>query len=122
MDEVRILLRPRGLDTHAAGLSCRRAGQVESFVRDNTDELRERSQSISRFYRVQGEKNRSRIESLTSTIANGRRMKSVNSIVDAVMISEMRNALPLGLHDLRRIEGDIIVDVARDGETFAGNR
>lgn len=111
----------RGVSTHTPPdcLAGERA-KVESFVRDNTEALRERSKSISRFYREQGEKNRSHIESLIGAIANGRRMKPVNFIVDAVMISEMRNALALGVHDFQRIEGEIVLDVARDGETFAG--
>lgn len=111
----------RGLSTHTPldSLAGERA-EVEAFVRGNVAALRERAKSISRFYRTQGERNRSHIESLIGAIANGGRMKPVNFIVDAVMLSEMRNALPLGVHDLRRIEGEIVLDVASDGETFVG--
>ena len=36
------------------------------------------------------------------------------------MIAELRNALLLGVHDLDRIEGDIVLDVAGEGESFVG--
>jgi DNA/RNA-binding domain of Phe-tRNA-synthetase-like protein len=93
---------------------------TERYVRDNIAMLSQRAKAISKFYRSQGEKNRSHIESLLKAIANGKTIKPVNSIVDAVMISEMRHALLLGVHDLERVVGDITVDVARDGETFTG--
>ena len=70
----------------------------------------ERAKAISRFYKVQGEKNRSHIESLIKSISNGKSIKPVNFIVDSVMLAEVRNALLLGVHDLDRIEGDIVYD------------
>ena len=93
---------------------------TEQYVRDNITALSEKAKSISRFYRSQGEKNRSHIESLLKAIANGKTIKPVNSIVDAVIIAEMRHALLLGVHDLGTIVGDIRVDVAQDGEVFLG--
>ncbi len=80
----------------------------------------ERAKAISRFYKAQGEKNRSHIESLVKSISNGKSIKPVNFIVDSVMIAELRNALLLGVHDLDRIDGDIVLDAASEGERFAG--
>jgi len=94
--------------------------EVENYIRENTDSLILKAKSISRFYRTQGEKNRSHIESLIKSIANGKSIKSVNFIVDSVMIAELRNAVLLGVHDVDRIEGDIILDVASEGESFTG--
>ena len=94
--------------------------EVENYIRKNTESLIMRAKSISRFYKTQGEKNRSHIESLIKSIANGKSIKSVNFIVDSVMIAELRNALLLGVHDVDRIEGDIILDVASGGEGFTG--
>jgi DNA/RNA-binding domain of Phe-tRNA-synthetase-like protein len=93
---------------------------TEQYVRDNIVALSEKAKSISRFYRSQGEKNRSHIESLLKAIGNGKTIKPVNTVVDAVMIAEMRHALLLGVHDLDTIVGDIWVDVAREGEVFSG--
>jgi DNA/RNA-binding domain of Phe-tRNA-synthetase-like protein len=93
---------------------------TELYVRDNIAALSEKAKSISRFYRSQGEKNRSHIESLLKAIANGKTIKPVNTIVDSVMIAEMRHALLLGVHDLGTIIGEITVDVAEDGEVFPG--
>ena len=93
---------------------------TEQYVRDNIAVLSEKAKSISRFYGLQGEKNRSHIESLLKAIANGKTIKPVNTIVDAVMIAEMRHALLLGVHDVGTIVGDIKVDVAREGEVFSG--
>jgi DNA/RNA-binding domain of Phe-tRNA-synthetase-like protein len=93
---------------------------TEQYVRDNIAPLSQKAKSISRFYRVQGEKNRSHIESLLKAIANGKAIKPVNTIVDSVMVAEMTHALLLGVHDLATITGDITVDVAREGEVFPG--
>ena len=59
-------------------------------------------------------------KSLIKSISNGKSIKSVNFIVDSVMIAELRNALLLGVHDLDRIEGDMVLDTAREGEHFVG--
>jgi DNA/RNA-binding domain of Phe-tRNA-synthetase-like protein len=93
---------------------------TEAYVRTNSQRLIERAKAISRFYKAQGEKNRSHIESLIKSISNGKSIKPVNFIVDSVMIAELRNALLLGVHDLDRIEGDIVLDAASEGEGFVG--
>ena len=94
--------------------------ETEAYIRNNFQSLIERAKAISRFYKAQGEKNRSHIESLIKSISNGKNIKPVNFIVDSVMIAELRNALLLGVHDLDRIEGDIVLDVASEGESFIG--
>jgi DNA/RNA-binding domain of Phe-tRNA-synthetase-like protein len=94
--------------------------ETEAYIRSHSERLIERAKAISRFYKAQGEKNRSHIESLIKSISNGKSIRPVNFIVDSVMIAEMRNALLLGVHDLDRIEGDIVLDVASEGERFVG--
>jgi len=94
--------------------------ETEAYIRNNFQSLIERAKAISRFYKAQGEKNRSHIESLIKSISNGKNIKPVNFIVDSVMIAELRNALLLGVHDLDRIEGDIVLDAASEGESFVG--
>jgi DNA/RNA-binding domain of Phe-tRNA-synthetase-like protein len=94
--------------------------EVENHIRSHSEALVERAKAISRFYKTQGEKNRSHIESLIKSIANGKRIKPVNFIVDSVMIAELRNGLLLGVHDLDRIQGDILLDIATESEGFDG--
>jgi DNA/RNA-binding domain of Phe-tRNA-synthetase-like protein len=94
--------------------------ETEAYVKNNTAHLLERAKAISRFYKAQGEKNRSHIESLIKSISNGKSIKPVNFIVDSVMIAELRNALLLGVHDLDRIEGNMVLDAASEGESFVG--
>ena len=69
---------------------------------------------------MQGEKNRSHIESLIKSISNGKSIKPVNPVVDSVVLTELRNALAMGIHDLDRIHGDVVLDVADEGEKFTG--
>ena len=79
-----------------------------------------KAKGISRFYKAQGEKNRSHIESLIKSVSNGKSIKPVNPVVDSVVIAELRNALAMGVHDADRIQGDIVLDVADEGEQFVG--
>ena len=94
--------------------------KVEDYIKSNLEALVARAKVISRFYKTQGEKNRSHIESLLKSIANGKSIKPVNAIVDSVMIAELRNALLLGVHDLDRIEGNAVLDISSGRETFVG--
>jgi DNA/RNA-binding domain of Phe-tRNA-synthetase-like protein len=94
--------------------------EAEDYIRKNAQSLVEKAKGISRFYKVQGEKNRSHIESLIKSISNGKNIKPVNPVVDSVVIAELRNALAMGVHDLDRIQGDIVLDVAAEGEKFQG--
>ena len=100
-------------------LAARRC-EAELRVRQEAPVLLERARALSQFYRVQREPNRSHIESLIKAIAGGKSIKSVNAIVDAVMIAEMEHALLLSVHDLDRISGEAILDVAGEGELFDG--
>ncbi len=109
-------LIPRKSLDHLRG----KQGEVENYIRRNTESLMMKAKSISRFYKTQGEKNRSHIESLIKSISKGKSIKSVNFIVDSVMIAELRNAVLLGVHDVDRMEGDIILDAAIEGEKFMG--
>lgn len=94
--------------------------ESEDYIRKNSQSLVEKAKSISRFYKVQGEKNRSHIESLIKSISNGKSIKPVNPVVDSVVLAELRNALAMGIHDLDRIKGDVVLDVADEGERFQG--
>ena len=94
--------------------------KVEDLIKSNLEDLVARAKSISRFYKTQGEKNRSHIESLLKSIANGKSIKPVNVIVDSVMIAELRNAILLGVHDLDSIEGNAVLDISPGGEKFIG--
>jgi len=94
--------------------------ETEDYVREHSQPLVERAKCISRFYKVQGEKNRSHIESLIKSVSNGKSIKPVNPVVDSVVIAELRNALAMGVHDLDRIQVDIVLDVADEGENFLG--
>jgi DNA/RNA-binding domain of Phe-tRNA-synthetase-like protein len=90
--------------------------KAEDYIRKNSQFLVEKAKGISRFYKVQGEKNRSHIESLLKSVSNGKSIKPVNPAVDSVVIAELKNALAMGVHDLDRIHGDIVLDVADEGE------
>ena len=48
----------------------------------------------------------------------------MNPVVDSVVLAELRNALAMGVHDLDRIQGDSVLDIADEGEKFTaiGNR
>jgi DNA/RNA-binding domain of Phe-tRNA-synthetase-like protein len=94
--------------------------EAEDYIRTNSQSLVEKAKCISRFYKVQGEKNRSHIESLIKSISNGKSIKPVNPVVDSVVLTELRNALAMGIHDLDRIHGDVVLDVADDREKFTG--
>lgn len=97
-----------------------RQKEAGEYIRKNSQSLVEKAKSISRFYKVQGEKNRSHIESLIKSISNGKSIKSVNPVVDSVVLAELRNALAMGVHDLDRIQDDIVLDIADEGEKFVG--
>jgi DNA/RNA-binding domain of Phe-tRNA-synthetase-like protein len=99
-----------------------RQKESEDHIRKNSQSLVEKAKSLSRFYKVQGEKNRSHIESLIKSISNGKSIKPVNPVVDSVVLAELRNALAMGVHDLDRIKGNIVLDVADEGEKFTGIR
>jgi len=94
--------------------------ETEDYIRKHSQSLVEKGKFISRFYKAQGEKNRSHIESLIKSVSNGKSIKPVNPVVDSVVIAELRNALAMGVHDLDRIQGDIVLDVADEGEKFVG--
>lgn len=46
----------------------------------------------------------------------------ISPLVDALLVCEMMSGLLMGVQDLDAIEGDVVYDVARNGESFPGLR
>jgi DNA/RNA-binding domain of Phe-tRNA-synthetase-like protein len=59
-------------------------------------------------------------EALIRRIWKGMGLYQINNLVDLANIVSTRYHLPMGLYDLNKITGGIVVDVGRSGETYQG--
>lgn len=74
----------------------------------------------SAFQRVHCNPNKfpSSIEAMVSRIVKGGRLPSINKTVDLINALSLKYLLPMGAHDLDRMEGDLEVRFSRQGDIF----
>ncbi len=61
-------------------------------------------------------------EALLRRVRKGEPLPRINSMVDVCNWCSLECQLPYGLYDADRIEGDVVLRVGRDGESYAGIR
>lgn len=59
-------------------------------------------------------------EALARRILNGKGLYRINNLVDYGNLTSARFHLPMGLYDMHKIKGDILMDVGHDGESYCG--
>lgn len=60
----------------------------------------------------------SSIEALTTRVYKGGNLPLINSIVDLCNVVSLKYLLPMGAHDIGRMEGDIRVGFSKEGDIF----
>lgn len=58
------------------------------------------------------------VEALFTRIAKGKKLPSINPLVDLNNATSLKHILPMGTHDLGRSDEDIELRYVRDGDTF----
>lgn len=61
-------------------------------------------------------------EALLRRVLRGDDLYVVNTLVDALNLSSLREQLPFGLYDRERIEGDVVLRLGTPGEGYEGIR
>jgi DNA/RNA-binding domain of Phe-tRNA-synthetase-like protein len=59
-------------------------------------------------------------EALLRRIISGKHFPRINSIVDIINLVSVESRLPIGLYDLSKVQGDIVLRAGRSGETYKG--
>jgi DNA/RNA-binding domain of Phe-tRNA-synthetase-like protein len=59
-------------------------------------------------------------EALLRRIISGKHFPRINSIVDIINLVSVESRLPIGLYDLAKVQGDIVLRAGRSGETYKG--
>lgn len=93
---------------------------TQQYVRERSAELRLKARTISSFYRDLESDRSSHIETLLRAVSNGRTIKPVSPVVDAVLCAELQTATLMGVHDVDKIAGQIRFGFPGIGESFMG--
>ena len=82
-------------------------------------------QEARHLYRLAGmdpTRTRPSSEALLRRVLKGRSLYVISNAVDACNLASLSFLLPIGLYDLDRIEGDIVLRLGRPGEEYPGIR
>ena len=82
----------------------------------------EPARGLYRSFGVDPTRTRPSSEALLRRALKGQSLYQINRLVDACNWASLAMLLPVGLYDLDRVEGDIVLRVGHPGETFAGIR
>lgn len=61
-------------------------------------------------------------EALLRRVLKGEDLYRINSAVDACNLASVSFVLPIGMYDLEKVAGDVVLGVGRDGESYPGIR
>jgi DNA/RNA-binding domain of Phe-tRNA-synthetase-like protein len=59
-------------------------------------------------------------EALLRRLLSGKGFPQINSVVDNINLVSVESRLPIGLYDLTKVKGDIVLRVGRAGESYKG--
>jgi len=59
-------------------------------------------------------------EALIRRVIAGKGLPRINNVVDVINLVSVESRLPIGLYDLAHVQGDIVLRVGREGETYKG--
>jgi DNA/RNA-binding domain of Phe-tRNA-synthetase-like protein len=106
------------------------ATQLEQLEKELAEKFHEKAPSqdpvisaTRRMYRQVGwepTKYRPSSEALIRRLIQGKGLYRINNIVDYGNLVSARFHIPMGLYDLTKIKGDIIVDIGREDESYEG--
>ena len=101
----------------AARLSARHAGQLPSEIAS----LQE-ARDLYKSFGMDPSRHRPSSEALLRRALGGKELYRLSNAVDCCNLASPTYLLPIGLYDLDRIRGDVVLRTGREGEEYAGIR
>lgn len=112
----------------------KRSEELEGFKKEVIERVKERHElgtlkdvPIFRAYRdffwrvgIDPTKNRPAGEALIRRILRGKQIPSINTLVDAYNLASIKTGIALAAFDADKLEGDLLLRFAREGEEFLG--
>ncbi len=109
-----------------------KSDEIMHMIRDRENEIREQysTETLSQEPKVESwrrayssfgakpKKYKSSVESLYRMILKGVDLRHINKIVDVYNLVSIKHMVPAGGDDLKKVEGNIVLRFAREGELF----
>ena len=99
-----------------------RLAAAEAAVRAHPPEEIAAVRTMYRRVGIDPTKRRPSSEALLRRVRKGEPLPRINSMVDVCNWCSLEFQLPYGLYDADRIEGDVVLRLGREGESYAGIR
>lgn len=80
------------------------------------------ARALYKSFGVDPSRHRPSSEALLRRVLKGQSLYRISNAVDACNLNSLRALLPVGMYDLDRIEGDIVLRTGREGEEYPGIR
>ena len=96
--------------------------RAEAAVRVNPPEEVAAVRTMYRRVGIDPTKRRPSSEALLRRVRKGDALPRINSMVDVCNWCSLETQLPYGLYDAARIDGDVVLRLGMDGESYAGIR
>ena len=119
IDDATVVEGDSRLDAPLAAAEARARSDAD------TGDVRRRAEEIRTMYKRVGldpTKRRPSSEALLRRVRKGEPLPRINSMVDVCNWCSLEFQLPYGLYDAERIDGDVMLRLGRDGESYPGIR
>jgi DNA/RNA-binding domain of Phe-tRNA-synthetase-like protein len=96
--------------------------EVERAVRRHPPEASAAVRAMYKRVGIDPTKRRPSSEALLRRVRKGEKLPRINSMVDVCNWCSLEFQLPYGLYDAEHIEGDVVLRIGREGESYPGIR
>lgn len=111
-DEVQVALATLGDD-----LRHRLAGLQPAQIAGLTE-----ARNLYKSFGMDPSRHRPSSEALLRRVLQGKGLYRISNVVDACNLASLTYLLPIGMYDLDRVEGDVVLRAGRAGEEYPGIR
>lgn len=104
-------------DDLAEQLRARHAGRLPSEI-----PVLKEARDLYKSFGMDPSRHRPSSEALLRRVLKGQGLYRLNNAVDCCNLASLRFLLPIGMYDLKKVEGDVTIRAGRDGEEYPGIR
>ncbi len=120
LDSVKVQDNPAVTET-TAELGAKLAAMYEGLLPSEISGLQE-ARNLYKSFGMDPSRHRPSSEALLRRVLKGKDLYRISNVVDSCNLASLDFLLPVGMYDLAKITGDVVLRTGRDGEQYPGIR
>jgi len=120
LDSVQVADNPAVTEA-TAELGIKLASKYEGLLPSEIPGLQE-ARNLYKSFGMDPSRHRPSSEALLRRVLKGKDLYRISNVVDSCNLASLEFLLPVGMYDLAKVSGDVVLRTGRDGEQYPGIR